>query len=269
MTAATATAEAKPAEVTRPRLADLPLHMRTYIRLRRRLEARLRRRSLVGPGPFFDPALFPWAQMLEDGWTDIRDELLTLLKDRESLSPMQKFTVNNEAITDDEGWKAVCLQGYGYRSRLAEAVCPKTMALLDRVPRLSVAIFSIFDPGKHLPAHRGPYNGVLRYHLGLVIPKEAEKCRIEVGGETRHWELGKSLIFDDAYRHEVWNDSDEVRVVLFLDVDRPLPQPEAMFNRLLIKAATITPYVQRIKRKYGAWEERYMRERQIRPSHRR
>ena len=104
-------------------------------------------------------------------------------------------------------------------------MCPRTAALMREIPGMTTAMFSILSPRKHILDHRGPYKGVLRYHLGLIVPRDAEACRIRVGEDIRHWEEGKSMIFDDTFNHEVWNDTDETRVVLFVDVLRPLPVP--------------------------------------------
>ena len=82
-------------------------------------------------------------------------------------------------------------------------------------------MFSILEPGKRLPPHRGPYNGVLRLHLGLLIPEPRERAAIRVGPEQHHWTEGRVLIFDDAYEHEAWNETEQVRVVLFVDFERP------------------------------------------------
>ena len=103
---------------------------------------------------------------------------------------------------------------------------------MREIPGMKTAMFSILSPRKHILDHRGPYKGVLRYHLGLIVPEDAESCRIRVGEDFRHWEEGKSMIFDDTFNHEVWNDTDETRVVLFVDVLRPLPEPEATINRV-------------------------------------
>ena len=77
------------------------------------------------------------------------------------------------------------------------------------------------------------------------------------GGETRHWREGEVLIFDDAYDHEAWNDTDQVRVVLFLDFLKPLRFPASLLNRLLIKAATVSPFVRDCKARQRAWEEAF------------
>ncbi|MHB8233624.1 MAG: aspartyl/asparaginyl beta-hydroxylase domain-containing protein, partial [Solirubrobacteraceae bacterium] len=103
----------------------------------------------------------------------------------------------------------------------------------------------------------GPYKGVLRYHLGLIVPEDAESCRIRVGDDIRHWQAGKSMIFDDTFNHEVWNDTDETRVVLFVDVLRPLPEPESTINRWIVKAIGYSPFVLDAKRNQEAWERRY------------
>ncbi len=97
---------------------------------------------------------------------------------------------------------------------------------MREIPGMTTAMFSILSPRKHILPHRGPYKGVLRYHLGLIVPQDAEACRIRVGEDIRHWEAGRSMVFDDTFNHEVWNDTDETRVVLFVDVLRPLPEPD-------------------------------------------
>lgn len=65
-------------------------------------------------------------------------------------------------------------------------------------------MFSIFEPGKHLPPHRGTYNGVLCLHLGLFIPEQSDRLALRIGNQVCHWQEGKVLIFDDAYEHEAW-----------------------------------------------------------------
>src|SRR5258708_3918403 len=83
---------------------------------------------------------------------------------------------------------------------------------------------------KSITRHRGPYNGVLRYHLGLMVP-EPSKCGITVGDVTARWREGGSVVFDDSFQHEAWNESSEMRVVLFVDFLRPLHAPVALLNR--------------------------------------
>jgi ornithine lipid ester-linked acyl 2-hydroxylase len=44
------------------------------------------------------------------------------------------------------------------------------------------------------------------------------------------------MLFDDGYGHFAWNDTDSTRVVLFLDVIRPLRRPAANVNKALLRA---------------------------------
>lgn len=108
---------------------------------------------------------------------------------------------------------------------------------------MKTAMFSILAPGKHIPEHRGPYKGVLRYHLGLIVPGPKGSCRIRVGNDVRCWEEGRRLIFDDAHPHEAWNDSSSYRVVLFVHFVRPLMFPLSLMNRLVIWRISRTPFI--------------------------
>jgi ornithine lipid ester-linked acyl 2-hydroxylase len=216
------------------------------------------RRSLVGEATFFDRELFPWIEHVEANWAVIREEVERVLRDRDALPNFQDISRDQIEITDDDRWKTFFLFGYGFRAQLNTELCPQTTALMEQIPGMTTAMFSILAPRKHILAHRGPYKGVLRYHLGLIVPDDAAACRIRVGEDVRHWEEGRSLVFDDTYDHEVWNDTDETRVVLFVDVVRPLPFPESLVNRLIIKTIGISPFVQDAKRNHAAWERRYL-----------
>lgn len=215
------------------------------------------KRSLVGDQPFFPLERFPWVAHVEANWEVIAQELQAVLADREALPSFQEISKDQIAITDDDRWKTFFLYGYGFQADLGVELCPKTAAIMREIPGMTTAMFSILSPRKHILAHRGPYKGVLRYHLGLVVPQKAEDCRIRVDEEIRHWEAGKSMVFDDTFDHEVWNDTDETRVVLFVDVLRPLPSPESLINKLIVKAIGISPFVLDAKRNQRAWEERY------------
>jgi ornithine lipid ester-linked acyl 2-hydroxylase len=95
------------------------------------------------------------------------------------------------------------------------------------------------------------------------VPNDAPACRIRVGEDVRHWVQGESMVFDDTYNHEVWNDTDETRVVLFVDVLRPLPSPWSQINKAIVKAIGYSPFVLDAKRNQEAWERRYRERKQI------
>ena len=119
-------------------------------------------------------------------------------------------------------WRGLGLRAFGRDIPSNRARCPHTAAVIDAIPGLYSAFFSVLQPGGGLTPHRGQLKGVLRVHLGLHVPDE---CGLDVGGETRTWTEGELLVFDDTHLHSVWNHSDRDRVVLFMDLERPIAQP--------------------------------------------
>jgi ornithine lipid ester-linked acyl 2-hydroxylase len=221
------------------------------------LERWIARQSPVGDATFFDTARFPWIAPMEENWRVIRSELDAVLERREDLPNFQDISTDQLELTTDDNWKTYFFFGYGFKSEANCARCPRTTELLERIPGMKTAMFSVLSPGKHIPAHRGPYKGVLRYHLGLKIPEPHAGCRIRVGEDVRHWEEGGSLLFDDTFDHEAWNDTDGVRVVLFVDVVRPLRFPASALNGAVLKAIGVSPFIQDAKRRHNAWERRF------------
>ena len=99
---------------------------------------------------------------------------------------------------------------------------PKTVKLLEPMKNVKGFYFSILAPGKHIPPHKGPYKGIIRYQLALSVPKNGE-CKILVDGNPHYWTEGKGVLFDDTYTHEVLNNTQEKRIALLLDVKREVP----------------------------------------------
>jgi beta-hydroxylase len=215
------------------------------------------RSSLVPTTPFLPTDTFGWISDLEDHWTTIRTELDEVLSYRDDLPNFQDISVDQASITDDDGWKTFFFFGYGFRSEANCARCPKTTELLDDIPGLTTAFFSILSPHKRIGEHRGPWRGVLRYHLALKVPEPKSAAGISVGGETAQWEEGRSLLFDDGYEHHAWNDTEGVRVVLFVDVIRPLKAPADQINRGLIWTIGRSPYIKDARNRHEAWEQRF------------
>jgi aspartyl/asparaginyl beta-hydroxylase (cupin superfamily) len=189
---------------------------------------------------FFDPQSFPWVPTIESEWTTIRKELEALLLHREEIPNFQDLSDNQKVLTEGEQWKTFWFYAYGEKAEANCARCPGTVRLLGQIPGMKSAMFSILAPRKHIPEHRGLYKGVLRYHLGLIIPGPEGSCRIRVGKDVRSWQEGKSLIFDDSHPHEVWNDVDSYRVVLFVDFLRPVFFPISLLNRSIVWAIART-----------------------------
>lgn len=156
---------------------------------------------------FYDTTNFPFVNMLKRNVQAISAELEQVLKG-------QVFTAWPERFLYGEGWDVFGL--YLFDRRIPEncAVCPDTTALIERVRGMTTAGFSRLAPGTHIKPHVGFTDEVLRCHLGLITPPGA---RLRVGAETRDWEAGECLIFDDTVEHEAWNESSADRVVLLLD----------------------------------------------------
>ncbi len=225
-----------------------------------RLFARaLMRFSLVEDRRFFDPGDFPWTAVLEANWGPIRAELDSLLQLREELPNLQDLWPEQRRLTTDDRWKTYFFFGYGVKAQRNCARLPHTTRVLESIPGLMTAFFSVLGPHKHLPEHRGQLKGVLRYHLALRVPEPATASGITVGGETAHWAEGKCLVFDDTFPHYAWNDTDEDRVVLFIDVLRPLRAPVSWLNRALITVVGRAPMLRKAWENYDAWEREFDR----------
>jgi hypothetical protein len=79
-------------------------------------------------------------------------------------------------------------------------------------------------------------NAYLRYHLALRVP-ENNPPTMRVKDTIHRWEEGKSIVFDDSLEHEVYNKSDQTRVVLIVDFLRPMNLPAHALNVVLLKLA--------------------------------
>ena len=185
---------------------------------------------------FFDPHQFDWVKTFESRWLDIRAELDALME-RSTEIPAFHEVSDREAPLSDSRWKTFFFRVYGNDIAEARRLCPMTASVLDQAPGLTTVFFSILEPGKHIPAHRGPYKGVLRYHLGLLVPGDEAQCGIRVGDDVRGWTEGESLVFDDTHVHVAWNDASTPRAVLFVDFIRPMPGVMGFINRAVLLGA--------------------------------
>ncbi len=211
----------------------------------------------LGNPPVYDDKVFPWAGEIEKAYPAIRAELERVLVRKSELPNFQDISSDVKTISTDQGWKTFFLLAFGMKSEQNIAQCPETWKAVQAIPGLKTAMFSIFEPGKHLPAHRGPYNGVLRLHLGLIVPEPRDKIAIRVADQVCHWSEGKVLVFDDAHEHEAWNHSDKTRVVLFVDFVKPMRFPGNFVNWLLMNIALFTPFIREGLDNHKEWEKRF------------
>ncbi|XP_048959899.1 aspartyl/asparaginyl beta-hydroxylase isoform X11 [Canis lupus dingo] len=161
---------------------------------------------------------------LERNWKLIRDEGLAVMDKAKGL-----FLPEDENLREKGDWSQFTLWQQGRKNENACKGAPKTCSLLDKFPettgcRRGQIKYSIMHPGTHVWPHTGPTNCRLRMHLGLVIPKEG--CKIRCANETKTWEEGKVLIFDDSFEHEVWQDATSFRLIFIVDVWHPELTPQ-------------------------------------------
>ncbi len=180
---------------------------------------------------FFDRDLLPWIKLLEAATEAIRGEALALIA-AQGDSQFVPYVANppgtalNQwaALDHSRDWGALFLWHHGLRNNANCAAMPRTAALLDSLPLLELqrrapnAFLSRLAPATKIPAHHGVTNARITVHLPLIVPPG---CGFRVGGETREWRVGEAWAFDDTIEHEAWNDSDEPRLILILDVWNP------------------------------------------------
>ena len=213
--------------------------------------------STVGNKPVFSNDQFPWTHLLEEKALQIKEELKKILLYNEALPNLQDIQNEQHSITTDNKWKTFFFYGFGQKSEDNCAKCPVTTSVLEQIPDLLTAFFSILHPKKHIPAHKGLFKGIVRSHLGLVIPGAKNECRMQLDKQTLHWQEGKAFVFDDTYMHEVWNDSDDIRVVLLIDTIRPFKKPFVKINRGIIDLITGSSHVKEAVGNHREWESKF------------
>jgi len=218
------------------------------------LEKFIANNSKIPTTPILNKEMFEWSSILEDNWMNIRKELDQILKHKDAIPRFQDISQDQKSISKDDDWRTYFLYGFGYKAKKNCLRCPLTTSLIEQIPGMTTAFFSILNKGKHIPRHRGVFNGFIRYHLGLKIPEPAASCRMEIENYTFNWEEGKGVLFDDTYQHEVWNNSNDERVVLLVDVIRPLNFHANIINKALINTIKHSYYVQDAKKNQEKWE---------------
>lgn len=179
---------------------------------------------------YFDFKHFPWLAELEAASHDVRAELHGLLAEgNPAIIPyvqMEPGTPQNKwsGLSHSYDWSACFLYEYGRPNQPVLDRCPRTAALLRRLPLQQIpgkapnAFFSMLKPHSAIPPHTGVTNTRAIVHLALDVPPD---CGFRVGGETREWVEGKAFAFDDSIDHEAWNRSDQRRHILIIDTWNP------------------------------------------------
>lgn len=178
--------------------------------------------------------------LLRDNWETIREEALGL----QAQGKIKAADKLNDAGFNSffrTGWTRFYLKWYGDPLPSAISQCPKTIELLSQTSSIKAAMFASLPSGGVLLPHRDPFAGSLRYHLGLVTPND-DNCFILVDGEKHSWRDGEDVLFDETFIHEAHNNTEQNRIILFCDVNRPMKSKiierfNAFVGATLIKAS--------------------------------
>jgi beta-hydroxylase len=178
-----------------------------------------------------DSAFF---QKLRNNWTVIRDEYIDYITNHKQDVRRSRdlIPMNAEIDTGDTPWENIILRVFNNDTVLITHF-PKTYSLIR--DDCTFAMFSILPPNKKLAPHYGPYNGILRYHLGLIVPKDKNNCFLMINNNKYIWGEGDDILFDDTLLHSVENNTNDTRVVLFLDVHRTFNDPIiSILNQMIL-----------------------------------
>jgi aspartate beta-hydroxylase len=186
---------------------------------------------------------FPNAAKFAARWQAIRDEAKATRLEKmprfHDIMPEQADISAN----DGRDWRMLILKAYGVGVPENIAKMPTLARLLEECPEVKSATVSFLAPRKHIPRHRGPFRGVMRFHLGLHIPKEPSGRPATIMMiDDREYRIadGECLLWDDTFPHEVMNNADEPRIALLLDVWRPrMPVDMEILSRLIVGAVQI------------------------------
>jgi beta-hydroxylase len=167
---------------------------------------------------------FPWSKDFEKHFSSIRKEVDKIF---------DNVKVESVPLGIDRFPKAhsVLIAQQGKIELEAKQLLPTLSRVVANVPSLVNAELSVLAPGAELRLHKARFRCFLRMHLGIIIPK-GDVC-LELEGNRIEWQEGKVMLFDDFYPHTAWNRTEQTRVILMVDLLRPMPKWQEYFLRLV------------------------------------
>lgn len=204
---------------------------------------------------------YPSLKLLEEKHEVVRKECENILTFKEDITDIESLSSSTRGGIHAIEWKSFMFKSGVFIEENC-ALCPETAKILKRIKGVRTAFFSILNPNQYIAPHEGYYYGFMRYHLGVVIPKNNadKKCWLRIAnekvdhellpekGDKYYWENGKGIVFNDNYSHDASNESDEIRVILWLDIERKLPFVLAKINQLMLNIAFSTKGVKAISK---------------------
>jgi aspartate beta-hydroxylase len=206
---------------------------------------RLYDRRISTPAVLDAATNFPSCERFAGAWRQFQEEALRLQDDLSAIPRFHELMPAQAAISalDARDWRLFVIKAYGVNVSSNARRCPALAAAVASAPEVLSAALSFLAPGKHVPEHRGPFRGVIRYYLGLCVPPAADGLAgttLTIDGIEHRLGDGQWVLWDDTFAHEVRNQSEGVRIALLLDVRRlGMPPGLELLSRLLILAAGI------------------------------
>jgi aspartate beta-hydroxylase len=199
-------------------------------------------KRIEGP-PILDAATyFPDAMKFAAAWREICAEADAVMQQFAQIPRFHDIMPEQADISANDGrdWRLYVLKAYGVEHRQHMAHCPALARIVADSPDVLSASLSFMESGKHVPPHRGPFRGVIRFYMGLSVPRRADgvpAALLKIDGVEYRIGGGEWLLWDDTYRHEALNAGDTIRSVLLLDVARrSMPADMRLLSSAMIAA---------------------------------
>lgn len=199
---------------------------------------------------------FPASKNFEDHFTEIKEEVSRMLEKtrggKDLVLTKDTYSGENAYIGKDvkvengvtTGWRVLNIKAGNHYSPYAKHF-PTLRRILRKTDGVVACVVSVLEPGVTIPIHVGYYKGIMRYMIPTHVPKERDKVFLCVNGIKYHWTEGQGVLWDDNFPHKVYNYSDETRVVVYMDILRPLPGLLNHFNKAMVSLASNSSIVKK------------------------
>ena len=189
---------------------------------------------------------FPNNRVFEepDNFKKIKKEVENLLKltnDGDSLKMVKdtydganKYIGSHTTNNGKKAWRIFNIKIQDKYTEDSMKYFPFLVSLLKKIPEVGTCVVSILQPGIKIPIHVGHYKGMTRYMMPVIVPKDKDNVFLCVNEKKYHWEEGVGVVWDDTYPHKVYNNTKELRVVLYMDIKRPFTGIRKILNEWTI-----------------------------------
>lgn len=178
---------------------------------------------------------------LKENFDLIKKEYIDYINSN-NIPATSKLSQEQSRIEDKENWKMLVVKIGNYYNNKIINHFPKTIKIIKKYKNIIYVSFSIMESKTHILPHRGLYNGIIRYHLGIFVPKH-DDVYLKVNDKIIKWKDKESFIFDDTSIHEAVNNSDEKRVIMMIDFYRPLPFIFNILNKIVVLMILNSPII--------------------------